>query len=196
MEPEDIKKLLVVVLFFVVASIAFFFVFWRPMSTDLRNSQVDLSNQTAKLLQLEQDVKDWPESFSQQTMEQYEVELEQLWNLIPSEEELAMLLDEIETRAKSARLNIISLARVSASKATFEIDQPQTGQKTQYIRIPYEISLGGKYVGLIEFLRKLEDSRRLVTVTGIRIYKGRGVYPVDVEIQFNIFYSKVGVEIG
>jgi hypothetical protein len=53
------------------------------------------------------------------------------------------------------------------------------------------MSLGGSYFRLIRFLRDLEGANRLVNVTDIDIHSGRGKYPVDADIQFNIFYSKM-----
>ena len=129
-------------------------------------------------------------------MAQYEGDLEQLWRLIPSEEETAMLLDEIELRAKSERLDIISLSRVPSPRTSYEISQPKAGETTQYVTVPYKLTLGGSYFGLVRFLRNLEDSNRLVNVTNIDIYTGRGRYVLSAEIQFDIFYSKVEVKAG
>ena len=62
--------------------------------------------------------------------------------------------------------------------------------------MPYKITLGGSYFGLVRFLRKLEDSRRLVTITDIKVNSTEGERFVEAELQFSIFYSRAGVETG
>ncbi len=196
MASEDVRTLLVLVTLLLVIFVAFFFLLWRPKFAELRDYQLDLSRKETERLQLEQDVKDWPEAFSQETMARYESELEQLWQLVPSEEETAMLLDEIELRARNARLEILALTRVPSPKTTFEVSQPKAKERTQYVAVPYRLSLGGGYFGLVRFLRDLEDSNRLVNVTSIEIFSGRGRYVLSADIQFNIFYSRAEVKAG
>ncbi len=195
MAPEDVKKLLIVVSSFLVIFFAFFFLFWRPTFADLRVSQKELGDKKAELAQLQQDARDWPKSITRDRLDRYEVELGRLLNLIPSEEEVAMLLDEIQTYAEVANLQILALSRTSVKRRT-PTSGTTAGQEPKYVKVPYEISLGGSYFGLIKFLRKLEDSGRLVTVDGIKIKIGQGNYSMDADILFNIFYSKVGVEAG
>ena len=192
MASEDVKRLLIVVSSFLVVFLAFFFLFWRPMFSDLKEYQEELSNKEAELARLEKDARDWPASITRERLDGYEIELQRLLNLIPSEEEIAMLLDEIQTHARAADLEILALSRVSARKN--QRASSTAGEEPKYVKVPYEISLGGSYFGLIKFLRRLEDSKRLVTVDGIKTNVGQGNYPMDVNIQFNIFYSKVGVE--
>lgn len=193
----DTKKILILVTIFLVLFLSFFFVFWRPGYSSLRQHQTDLSNKEAELIQLERDAKDWPDSITRGKLGQYENELDRLWELIPTKERVAMLLDEIESLAKASNLEIYSLARIQEQgnrslRNPAEAD-PQAKKEPEYVRIPYKISLGGDYSGLLRFLRRLEDSRRLVTVVGIRMAVGQGTRSVDSEIQFNIFYSRVEV---
>ena len=194
MASEDVKKLLIIVSSFLLVFLVFFFLFWRPMFSDLRKSQEELSKKEAELARLEQDARDWPASITRERLDGYEMELQRLLNLIPSEEEIAMLLDEIQTHARVADLEILALSRISARGN--QRTSAQAGEEPKYVKVPYEISLGGSYFGLIKFLRRLEDSKRLVTVDSIKTNVGQGNYPMDVDIQFNIFYSKGGVETG
>jgi len=201
MVSEDVKKLFVLISFFLLVFLAFFFLLWRPKLTDLRRYQRELRDKQAELVQLERDAQDWPDTITREMLEQYEDKLERLWSLIPSEEEISVLLDEIQTHARSADLEILSLTRsstptgASSQPARSAAGEPKAaGEASRYIRVPYKISLGGGYSGLVKFLRRLEDSERLVTVTSMKMNAGQGQHPVDAEIQFNIFYSKVGVE--
>ena len=192
MDPEDIKRALILVISLLLVFIVFFSVFWRPKVASLKRYQIDFRDKTADLVRLEQDVKNWPAKFTPEAMEKYEGELNRLWELIPPEEEIAFLLEEIRTHAISAKLEIISFAGISNAKTTLS----STDGNAQYINVPYKISLSGSYFGLVEFLRRLEDSKRLVTVTSIEMYSGRGEHPMDAEIRFNIFYSEVEVKTG
>jgi Tfp pilus assembly protein PilO len=205
MASEDVKRLFVLISFFLFVFLTFFFLFWRPRLTDVRRYQRELRDKQAELIQLERDAQDWPDTITREMLEQYEDKLERLWSLIPSEEEVSVLLDEIQTHAKSANLEILSLARSSTPAGTSSRSARSTAtasakskkaadEPSRYIRVPYKISLGGGYSGLVRFLRRLEDSERLVTVIGMTMRAGQGRHPVDAEIQFNIFYSKVGVE--
>lgn len=194
MAPENVKKLLIIVSSFLVIFLAFFFLFWRPMFSNLRAYQEELSDKEAELARLQRDARDWPRSITRERLDRYEVELGRLLNLIPSEEEVAMLLDEIQTHAEAADLKILALSRTPVRQT--QAVAVEAGKEPKYVKVPYEISLGGDYFGLIKFLRKLEDSRRLVTVDGIKMSVGQGDDPMDASIQFNIFYSRVGVEAG
>ena len=196
MAPEDIKKLLIVVSIFLVVFAAFFLLFWRPKAAELSDYRAELSKKQAELARLERDVADWPDTITREKLARYEKELVQLWTLIPSEEEVSELLREIESYARASNLEIISLTRTSPNK-TNRITAPKPGEKEvakpKYVKVPYKITLGGNYYGLISFMRKLEDSNRLVTVSSTSISAGQGDYLVDAEVQFNIFYSKAGV---
>lgn len=196
----SIKSLLIFVSVFLVIFLAFFFFFWRPTTASLRNYQTELSNKEAELIQLERDAKDWPDSITRDRLRQYESELERLWELIPTREEVAMLLDEIQTHARACDLQIQSLVRIQDRQANSRTipgkDQAQPKQEPKYVRVPYKIALGGSYFGLIRFLQRLEDSKRLVTITSIKVNAGKEDLPMDSELQFNIYYSKVGVEKG
>ncbi len=197
MAPENIKKLLIVVSVFLIVFAAFFFLFWRPEFGKLRTSQIKLKEKQAELMQLEQDARDWPDSITREKLMRYETELAQLWELIPSEEQVSMLLKEIETHAKDSNMEIISLSRDSTNTGPTPRVAPAAGSAavtgSRYVKVPYRISLGGDYFGLIGFMRRLEDSKRLVTVTNTRVYTGQEGHIVGAEVQFNIFYSRVGV---
>ena len=198
MAPEDVKKLLIIVSSFLIVFLAFFFLFWRPRTTDLSKHQIELSDKSAELAQLERDAKDWPDTITREALERYEGELKRLLELIPSEEEIAMLLNEIQTHARAANLEILSLSRIPETRSRLQSSGAgaSAGKEPEYVRVSYEISLGGSYFGLISFLRRLEDSRRLVNVEGMKMLTGKGNHPMDVQVQFDIFYSKMGVEIG
>lgn len=202
MAPEDIKKLLIVISVFLVVFAAFFLLFWRPKTNELSTYQNRLSEKQAELTRLERDVANWPDTITREKLRRYEEELVQLWQLIPSEEEVSALLREIESYARAANLEIISLSRTSPDKNAPKPTTPtaktpaaktQAPPKPRYVKIPYKIAVGGNYYGVITFLRKLEDSSRLVTVAGTTISAGQGIHLVDAEVQFNIFYSRAGV---
>jgi Tfp pilus assembly protein PilO len=203
MTPEDIKKLVILASFFLVIFLAFFLLFWRPSMGKLNRYRNDLRSKEEELIQLERDAKSWPETITQRELRRYEYELERLWSLIPSEEKVSMLLHEIRTHAESTNLEVLSLIRSSAGRGTSRTSarpasrSAGTGEEPEvprYTTVPYRISLGGSYFGLVRFLRMLEDSERLVTVTGIRMIAQREDYNLVAEIQFNIFYSEAGVE--
>ena len=200
MASEDVKKIFVLISFFLVVFLAFFFLFWRPRFVDLRGYQKELRDKQAELIRLERDSKDWPDTITREMLKQYEDKLARLWDLIPSEEGVAVLLDEIQAHARSANLEILSLTRNvrtdsrSAANSLKSGNSKAAGEPSRYVRVPYTIHLGGGYAGLVLFLRRLEDSQRLVTVISMKMSAGQAGHPVDAEIKFNIFYSKVGVE--
>lgn len=198
MTSEDVKKLLIVVSIFLIVFAAFFFFFWRTQSNNVAKYRSDLNEKQKELTQLERDAEDWPDSITREKLSRYEEELKQLWALIPSEEEVSMLLKEIETHAKSSDMEILSLSREVTSRSSRPISATGTeaAKPPRYVRASYKITLGGNYFGLIRFLRKLEDSTRLVTVSSTRVDTGTLKHLVNAEIQFNIFYSKMGVKAG
>lgn len=200
MASEDVKKLLIVVSIFLIVFAAFFFLFWRTQSNNVAKYRIELGEKQKELAQLERDAEDWPDSITREKLSRYEEELKQLWTLIPSEEEVSMLLKEIETHAKSSDMEILSLSREVTSRSSRPVAAPAAGTEAakppRYVRASYKITLGGNYFGLITFLRKLENSTRLVTVSSTRIDAGTLEHIVNAEIQFNIFYSKMGVKTG
>lgn len=200
MASEDVKKLLIVVSIFLIVFAAFFFLFWRTQSNNVAKYRIELGEKQKELAQLERDAEDWPDSITREKLSRYEEELKQLWTLIPSEEEVSMLLKEIETHAKSSDMEILSLSREVTSRNSRPAAAPAAGtaaaKPPRYVRASYKITLGGNYFGLITFLRKLENSTRLVTVSSTRIDAGTLEHIVNAEIQFNIFYSKMGVKTG
>ena len=193
MAMEDIKRLLILASFFLLVFLLFFFLFWRPRTGNLERHKADIVSKKTVLLQLKQDIDDWPPSFTHDIMQTYRGDMDRLWNLIPSEEEAAMLLGDIEAQVTAAKLKLLHMARITTAMTTFEFGQASGKGKTQYIRMPYKITLGGDYFGLIKFLRELENAERLVTVTNIVLSAGQEDYPMDADIQFNIFYSKAEV---
>lgn len=194
MSPEDIRKILIVVCCFLIIFLAFFFLFWRPRFADLRTYQRDLSEKQAELTKLERDAADWPDSITRTRLGRYEEELEHLLQLIPHEEEVSSLLKEIQDYARGSDLEILSLIRTATSKKSESAAAAE--KKPTYIRVPYKISLGGNYHGVIKFLQKLEDSQRLVTITSTKIYVEQIGASISAEVQFNIFYSRAGVGTG
>jgi Tfp pilus assembly protein PilO len=192
MAPEDVKKLLIIIGSFLVVFLGFFFLFWQPKFGDLKDSQNELRDKEAKLARLERDAADWPDTVTKEKLGRYEEELKELFALIPSEEELSALLQAIQDYARASELEIISLVR--DPDARDRRTEPAPGAR--YARIPYRISVGGSYFGLIRFLRKLEEAQRLVTVTSTRIYNELEGFPAGAEVEFNIFYSRVGVRAG
>lgn len=197
MAPENVKKLLIVVSIFLIVFAAFFFLFWRPEFGKLKASQIKLKEKQAELMRLEQDARDWPDSITRDKLKRYEEELAQLWELIPSEEQVSMLLKEIETHAIESNMKIISLSRDLTVRGPAPRAPAAAGAgaaaPSRYVKVPYKISLGGSYFGLIGFMRSLEDSNRLISVTNTRLNIGEEGYTVGAEVQFNIFYSRVGV---
>ena len=190
MAPEYIKKLMIVVSSFLVIFLIFFFFFWRPKFAELRTLQKNLSEKQAELIQLERDAEDWPDSITRERLRRYEEELSQLWELIPSKEEVADLLKDIQSHARNSSLEIISLNRVTTPGRA----QTTAEKESRYVKVPYKLSVGGDYFGLITFLRKLEDSKRLVTIISTKVYTGEGTHSLGAEVQFNVYYSRVGVE--
>ena len=191
MAPEDVKKLLIVVSAFLVVFLVFFFFFWRPKSSELGRLQEELSEKQAELARLERDAADWPDTITRERLMRYEEELAQLWELIPSQEEVSALLTDVQDHARAADLEILSLSRTSGSQG-----RPGQAAASRYVRVPYKIIVGGNYFGLVRFLRRLEDSKRLITVTSTKVYTVPEGFFVGAEIEFNIFYSRTGVETG
>ena len=192
MAPEDVKKLLIVVSAFLVVFLVFFFFFWRPKSSELGRLQEELSEKQAELARLERDAADWPDTITRERLMRYEEELAQLWELIPSQEEVSALLRDVQDHARAADLEILSLTRT----ATVSRSRPGQEVASRYARVPYKIIVGGNYFGLVRFLRRLEDSKRLVTVTSTKVYTVPEGFFIGAEVEFNIFYSRTGVETG
>ncbi|MBD3183201.1 type 4a pilus biogenesis protein PilO [Candidatus Poribacteria bacterium] len=195
MNTDMTKKLIILAGGLLLLMVAYFFLFWYPNVKELKAYQVELSKQEAELIRLEQDARDWPESITREKLSVYENELENLWMLIPSREEVAMLLDEIQNHARNANLEIIQLNRIFGSRSRPNQTKPgETVKQPKYVKVPYRIVLGGNYTGVAKFIQSLEDSDRLITISKMTMSYGRGIYPLDAEIEFNIFYSRLGVE--
>ena len=194
MNSEYSKKLLIYLSCFLVVFAAFFFLFWRPRYSELKRNQEKLSRQEAKLIRLEKDAKDWPKSITREKINRYESELERLWNLIPSGEGVSALLDEIQTHARESNLAIRTLTRVSTKKSPTRNRTQKVQTNARYERVPYKLSVSGSYFGLLQFLKSLEDSKRLISINKIDMRASNGPYLMDADIEFSIFYSKVGVD--
>jgi len=200
MAPEYTKKLLILVSVFLVIFLSFFFLFWRPGYADLRVHQRKLSAKEAELMKLEDDARDWPKTITRERLNLYENELMKLWTLIPPQEEVSKLLDEIQSHVKGTNLEIISLVRSSNNRNKSRTPKASEANDPRYAKVQYKITLTGSYFGLIEFLHRFEESQRLVTITNINMstvdksVAMLGNYPVSAEIQFNVYHTKTGVE--
>ncbi len=55
-----------------------------------------------------------------------------------------------------------------------QLDPPTPGEKDNYLRIPYELSASGDFVGITEFLRQLEVGPRLIRVNEFSLRRETG----------------------
>ena len=192
MAPEEVKKLLVVVSVFLVIFLVFFFFFWRPRYTDLRTYHQRLSEKQVEEDKLKQDAADWPDSITREELNRYSAQLSKVLEKVPEEEEVSEFLKNIQGYAIASGLSIKSLVREpSAPRST-----ASKAAESRYARVTYTISVDGDYFSLISFLRELEDSDRLFTVTSTKVTAEPGGQFIGAEVQFDIFYSRVGVETG
>lgn len=183
-----------------VLFIIFYFALWTPGLRELKRYQSELNKKSAELVQLERDAKDWPNTITREMINKYENKLELLWDLIPTEEGLSLLIDEVRNHAFVSGLEIISLKRESAAKQTADTTQPGNTNESKYEKASYKIKLRGSYFGLVQFIQRLEESDRLITINGIESRANTGNdplqwgYAMEADVDFNIYYSGAGVE--
>lgn len=180
--------------------VTFYFALWRPGLSELKKYQVDLNKKATELTQLERDAKDWPDTITREMITRYENKLELLWDLIPTEEGLSLLLDEVQKHAIISGLEIISLKRENGAKKKAAPELPDESNKGNYEKASYAIEIRGGYFGLLKFIKSLEESDRLITINGIESQSNSDENPlqwghiIETKVGFNIYYSKAGVE--
>jgi len=195
---DNTRKILILSGLMLVIFAAFYFFLWRPGMIQLNKYRQDLSKKSSEMVQLEKDARDWPNTITREKLVQYEEKLSLLWSLIPTEEGISLLLDEVQNHARASGLDIMSLKRESGSNLP-RTEANKTG-KNRYEKIPYKMQIRGSYFGLTQFIRKLEDSNRLIVISKLEAQTNnlddplKWSYTIEANVEFSIFYSRAEVE--
>jgi len=126
-----------------------------------RVERLESANSTARLSRVggEQDLED--------RMALYERHVAKLEELIPGQEEIPALLDDINTRARLVQVEVDNLA-------------PQPPEQTEfYTRTAYNMSVIGEYHSVARFLTEVASLSRIVTPieVDIQLYSTASQYP-------------------
>lgn len=148
-------KIVSIIALVVIPVIAFYFMVYSPKNAKL----VQLGQQKVRLLatirKVERDAKDIGKRRAE--MQEAQVMFQKASNLLPQQQEIPNLLENISALGQSSGLNIVSFKPGRESAQEF------------YAEIPVAIELSGAYHNLGVFLDKISKMSRIVTVASLSI---------------------------
>ncbi|WP_425060714.1 hypothetical protein SCACP_14570 [Sporomusa carbonis] len=115
-----------------------------------------------------------------QYLNELDNKLAQSDNKLPGQPEVGEFLKDVEQAAKGSG---IQLSEIKPSPAA---------NKESYREIPVEINVKGTYLQTLDFIKKLEDSRRFNAVTNVNIQAKQG----SLESKLNLIIYSYGVAPG
>jgi type IV pilus assembly protein PilO len=156
MDRNDRNVLILGIAIIVALVLGYYFLLLGPLRAEYTDRKEERTAKEAQLAQLEQEVAQLEEV--RRNAPEIEEELLELSKRIPSQPEIPTLLVQIEEIAVSANVTQLSVQPGA-------VEPPPGGG--DYLRIPITISLEGTYEELQDFVLRLRNLSRLVTINEV-----------------------------
>lgn len=156
MGSNERNTLILVGLILVVLIVGYYFLVFSPQRQEIAERREERSTKETQLQQLQQEVADLEDL--QARAPEIERQLLQLSELIPENPEVPTLVVQLQEIAAAANVTQVSIQP--------EDPQPPAGGG-DYTVIPVTMSFEGTYGELQNFLLRLQNLARLVTVSGL-----------------------------
>ena len=156
MEREDRNLLLLGTLIILVVLIGFYFLLLGPLRSDYAQKVEEKNNKQTQLNQIRQQVGNLEEV--RRNSPEIERQLLELAKRIPEQPEIPTLLVQIEEVSRAAKVTQLSIDPGTP-------EAPPGGGDFQ--RIPITMSFEGTYAQMEDWLRRVRDLARLVTINEV-----------------------------
>lgn len=157
------QKIAVVLGANVLFILLFYFGLIVPQNEQLVQAMAQVNAEKQKVLTVENFAATKP------NLDQYLADLDskimQLNNLLPNEPEMSDFLKQAEQHANETGVILT------------QVHTGQMANKNGYREIPVEISVQGSYLQTVNYLKKLEDGNRFITVRNIQMNAQNGTEP-------------------
>lgn len=166
--------------FFVLVVSLVFILLIRPQFLRLQDLAEQQKTETSKLEQAKLNLQRLKSIKNESA--QIEANLIKITRRLPTDAEVPSMLVELQNLADSAGLDFVS------AKIDTIIDQ------SGFSEIPFEITADGTFYSLVDYLYRMENMARKVTITGVTVTGSEKEYPkISVEIKARAFkLNKVG----
>lgn len=157
------QKIAVVLGANVLFILLFYFGFIVPQNEQLVQAMAQVNAEKQKVMAVENFAATKP------NLDQYLADLDskimQLNNLLPNEPEMSDFLKQAEQHANETGVILT------------QVHTGQMANKNGYREMPVEISVQGSYLQTVNYLKKLEDGSRFITVRNIQMNAQNGTEP-------------------
>lgn len=174
------KRVLIYTLAWAILIISFYFAVWRPNVREIERLERKISINRRSLNMIRKQIEGAPE-ISEGKLASAEKSLDLFLARIPAEVDLPDVLRSLrKLGARRHRLRINSISSVR----TDEMEE-----KGRYSKALYRLIAEGDFRGMVEFIRDLESSERLISIESLSIKAG------ELDLTFAVFYSPLKAEV-
>ncbi|MBA2442627.1 MAG: type 4a pilus biogenesis protein PilO [Rubrobacter sp.] len=162
MSASDRNTLIIGVGAILLAVLGFYFLLLAPLRAEIADREEERDAREQQLQQLEAEVAELEEV--QRQAPELERQLLELSRRVPEQEEIPTLILQVEEIAASSGVTQLLIQSGEVAEPTEEVPEGEGGD---YTAIPVTMSFEGTYVELQEFLLRLRNLTRLVTVNEV-----------------------------
>jgi type IV pilus assembly protein PilO len=158
MSEKEKKQLMVLLVFLPIAGIVAFWMFWRtPRAEEARDLQVTVDSLSRAVDSARRELASGTVEQVRQRVADFESGLELMRELVPTENEVAQLINDISDRAKLRRISVADLSPMGYEDAG------------QYRVARYRFSVLGHYDDVGAFLSDIASLRRIMVPHGLTL---------------------------
>ena len=163
-----------------IGVILFFNYIFLPQNKKLQQITVKIASKKQLFSQVERTTHNLDSL--RNNIAELEKEVKQLEERLPEQIEASMLIDTLKDITREANIEFVSIEPKSTKR------YEQADQKQVYLELPISVRLKCGYNELIDFIRKIESSKRLMKVSDLKISaNAQNMLEHDVEITISTF---------
>jgi Tfp pilus assembly protein PilO len=138
-------------------------------------------------------IEDWPIT-AERELREAEQNLEDFLAKIPDKEDIPGVLRKIqEYGVENSQLELKNIENITkqeekSEESATKNEEEKEGEK--YAKGTYKLVANGNYFDVMKFLYNLETMERLINIEGFDLRKSSDTDSIDLDLTFNIFYSK------
>ena len=155
MTKEMQQNLIAVVIFIAIVLVVYFKYLITPLNKKYSESFEQLNNVESKIVAMKQRARELPKL--QKEMKYLQAEVTDLEKRLPKEKEIQQLLRLVTKIAQTYKINILNFAPEKAV------------EKSNYIEIPFKISVRGGYHSLAQFFADLGQESRIISARNLNM---------------------------
>lgn len=118
--------------------------------------------------------------------------LPELETALPPQKEASKLVKDLEILAKQNNLNLISIKATGGKRMSTDMNLTQTVKGKNSYELPLDLSLEGEYSSFVEFVKNLENYKRLNNISGFVVSSASesGGSFVNIKLKVKVFLDR------